>query len=116
MWRAALDSTCPLCKVGAFPRIPFPRHNKPWISQRTLHTRQRSQPSRMVLSDHVARPPASASARRPRQMEGPFAGMNRTVANIDPSKRRAKPTSESHDGRDKEKRSRKGRDFKALKM
>jgi len=71
----------------------------------------------MVLSDHVARPPASSNPRRPRRVDGPFAGMNRTVANIDPTKRRLPPASGSRDDRrSTATKERRGREFKALKM
>ncbi|TPX17333.1 uncharacterized protein E0L32_012188 [Thyridium curvatum] len=73
----------------------------------------------MVLSDRVARPPSSrdGAERTPRKRpDGPFSGMNRTVANIDPSKRRGPVPTEAQT----EKRRSRGRDdrkgFKALKM
>ena len=73
----------------------------------------------MVLSDRVARPPSQRpgggdpSKRPRRRVDGPFTGMNRTVANIDPSRR----TSLQSRDRDKKGRSNKDdKNFKALKM
>lgn len=72
----------------------------------------------MVLSDRVARPPSQRSgagdpSKRPRRrVDGPFTGMNRTVANLDT--RRPPPQS-----RDRDKKGRSNKDdknFKALKM
>lgn len=61
----------------------------------------------MVLADHVGRSPARGRSRTPR--EGPFGGLNRTVANVDP---RRQPAAQ------KETRGRKNGpdDRKALKM
>lgn len=60
----------------------------------------------MVLSDRVARPPTSRydrddrSGRPARKVDGPFAGMNRTVANLDPMRRIAQSRARSKDGQD----------------
>ena len=87
----------------------------------------------MVLSDRVARGPQTEAPRRPRDRpDGPWAGTNRTVANIDPTRRRGPPRSEDArertDSRDNTRGTRErgfgGRDrdrdndnrFKALKM
>lgn len=81
-------------------------------------------PSRMVLSDHVHRPPSLRDGRRPRQgaVDGPFAGMNRTVANVDAPRSRgprvaSRPGAEDRrrDGR-KNYRERAKEDRKALNM
>ena len=46
----------------------------------------------MVLSDQVARGPRTDAPRRPRDRpDGPWAATNRTVANIDPTRRRGPP-------------------------
>ncbi|ERS97214.1 hypothetical protein HMPREF1624_06545 [Sporothrix schenckii ATCC 58251] len=50
------------------------------LQRRGLAAQRRKTPSRMVLSDRVARPPPTRQARR--REAGPFTGMNRTVANI----------------------------------
>ncbi len=77
----------------------------------------------MVLSDRVSRPSPSRddSSKRPRKRtgyEGPFAGMNRTVANIEPARRPA-PKTETWDKPERRSRDRdsRGKDTrKALKM
>ncbi|KXX79475.1 ATP-dependent RNA helicase mrh4, mitochondrial [Madurella mycetomatis] len=121
MWRTARDSVCLICRSAAAPRKPLLEPGQPWINQRTFATR-RERPSRMVLSDRVARGPPARGAdapRRPRNRpDGPFSGMNRTVANIDPARQRGAPHSGSKSrdrdakGRDRDEK----RDFKALKM
>ncbi|KAK4163423.1 putative ATP-dependent RNA helicase mrh-4 mitochondrial precursor [Cladorrhinum sp. PSN259] len=121
MWRAARDSVCLICRSAVTSSTP---NKQPWINQRTFATRARERPSRMVLSDNVARRPPSrdGDSRKPKnRQEGPFGGMNRTVANVDP--RRVPPSTSSpsssrdrdHD-RDRDYKGRDDRDFKALKM
>ncbi|OAA74662.1 DNA/RNA helicase, DEAD/DEAH box type [Akanthomyces lecanii RCEF 1005] len=57
----------------------------PCLGARFASTRRDARPSRMVLSDNVHRTPsATKDARRKRQAPGPFGGMNKRVANIDP--------------------------------
>lgn len=57
----------------------------PSIAVRLASTRGDARPSRMVLSDNVHRSPtANKDARRKREAPGPFGGMNKRVANIDP--------------------------------
>ncbi|KAJ9137242.1 hypothetical protein NKR23_g9204 [Pleurostoma richardsiae] len=71
----------------------------------------------MILSDRVARPPhrRDDSSRKPRRrVEGPFAGMNRTVANIDPIRRIAQSRSKQKSEKGGREKGDKG--FKALKM
>ncbi|KAK0711124.1 P-loop containing nucleoside triphosphate hydrolase protein [Lasiosphaeris hirsuta] len=147
MLRTPRDSVCLICRSAARPGRVSLEPGLPWVSQRAFGTRQnrRSTPSRMILSDrsHVAQPPASrgldvnggggGNNKRPKDMPaGPWAAMNRTVANIDVSKRPAAartrdatPTSmstrsEAHRDRDRAKdRDKKGggrRPFKALNM
>lgn len=61
------------------------------LAQRFLSRQAKSPPSHMVLSDRVRRSPGSSFAdkRRSRQhsVDGPFAGMNRRVANVPPTPR-----------------------------
>ncbi|KAL2022281.1 hypothetical protein VTK56DRAFT_5679 [Thermocarpiscus australiensis] len=134
MWRTARDSVCLLCRSAAASRRAFLEPGRSWTgqigqigpisqtTQRAFATR-RERPSRMVLSDQVARGPpargADAARRRRDQPDGPFGGMNRTVANVDLSRRRPPPPPPS--GRDRDSRARDHedddkRDFKALKM
>ncbi|KAJ6784426.1 hypothetical protein PWT90_07063 [Aphanocladium album] len=82
----------------------------PCIGARFASMRRDARPSRMVLSDNVHRAPSSGKdARRKRQAPGPFGGMNRRVANIDP---RRLPRTEF----EKRSETRKPDDRKALKM
>ncbi|KAB5570650.1 P-loop containing nucleoside triphosphate hydrolase protein [Coniochaeta sp. 2T2.1] len=125
MLSRAAEFACPLCRftIGArqirSQQLP-PAQQQPWSSQRWYATRQerRQPPSRMVLSDRVDRPPSQRpgggdpSKRPRRRVDGPFTGMNRTVANLDT--RRPPPQS-----RDRDKKGRSNKDdknFKALKM
>lgn len=76
----------------------------------------------MVLSDNVHRSPASKNSNRSsrREVAGPFAGMNRTVANIDFNKgraARAKPASQQDRNAPRKSNERRSNDDrKALKM
>ncbi|CAK7207363.1 RNA helicase [Sporothrix eucalyptigena] len=103
MLRAALDPVCPVCRTAATPTSQLRLSlSRPWHSQisqtvqqpqdqlqkRFLGMQRRKIPSRMVLSDTVARSPPARQSRR--KTAGPFTGMNRTVANI-----RDKPSSAS---------------------
>ncbi|KAH8894808.1 P-loop containing nucleoside triphosphate hydrolase protein [Thozetella sp. PMI_491] len=105
MWRSALDSMCVLCRLSTAPMRPLATPIQPWLVQRSFATRQTRRPSRMVLSDRVDRPPPSRTdpTKRPRRRtgyDGPFGGMNRTVANIEPPKARAaKPETRDRGGR-----------------
>ncbi|KAK3990607.1 putative ATP-dependent RNA helicase mrh-4 mitochondrial precursor [Cladorrhinum sp. PSN332] len=117
MWRTARDSVCLICRSAATTT----RQSQPWINQRTFATRARERPSRMVLSDNVARRPPSrdGAARKPRRQEGPFGGMNRTVANVDRQRAPPPPSSSTpsrHRDRDTDHKYKDDRDFKALKM
>ncbi|AEO57655.1 hypothetical protein MYCTH_2304071 [Thermothelomyces thermophilus ATCC 42464] len=94
------------------------------MGQRTFATRG-DRPSRMVLSDRVARgsraDDASKRSRDRDRPEGPWGGANRTVANIDPARRRG-PASNRRDRkadtRDEpgQTRDKDESHFKALKM
>ncbi|KAJ4304446.1 RNA helicase [Collariella sp. IMI 366227] len=102
MWRTARDSVCLLTTLV--------ESGRPWINQRTFGTRgrERERPSRMVLSDRVARGPRPEAPRRPRDKpDGPWAGTNRTVANVDRGRGR------SADFRDRD--SRDGRNNRSLR-
>ncbi|POR37931.1 ATP-dependent RNA helicase MRH4, mitochondrial [Tolypocladium paradoxum] len=121
----APNSVCSLC-IFALGRRPVPRIIvQPCPGQRFLSRQGKARPSRMVLSDQVHRPPSSRGGRRshPGSVAGPFAGMNRRVANVDPSRApRAARGSSATDkkdpgrdsGRDNDRRSKDDR--KALKM
>ncbi|KAK5990225.1 ATP-dependent RNA helicase MRH4 [Cladobotryum mycophilum] len=90
------------------------------LGQRFVSLRTKSRPSRMVLADQVYRTPASRDDRKSRQRApGPFGGMNRTVANIEPRRppsrsRAASPSNRNGPRRDDERRPKDDR--KALKM
>ncbi|KAI0024763.1 hypothetical protein F4780DRAFT_768715 [Xylariomycetidae sp. FL0641] len=77
---------CPSCLFAAASRLVSRSARQPWAAQRLFSRRARPGPSRMVLSDRVDRPRRDAgdSERSPRRREGPFGGMNQTVANIRP--------------------------------
>ncbi|GJN77509.1 RNA helicase [Purpureocillium lilacinum] len=74
----------------------------------------------MVLSDQVHRTPTSRDDRRSRQrsVDGPFAGMNRRVANVEPRRQRKSADAATGDRRDsgKDYARRSKDDRKALKM
>lgn len=73
----------------------------------------------MVLSDQVHRTPTQRGPRARDAGPGPFGGMNRTVANIDPARRGARARALSKDGDKsgrKDSKSRGGNERKALKM
>ncbi|KAH6627883.1 P-loop containing nucleoside triphosphate hydrolase protein [Chaetomium tenue] len=134
MWRAARGSVCLLCRSAAQPRTALLESAQPWISQRSFAVRRdatRDRPSRMVLSDRVARGPRTDSPRRPRDRpDGPWAGANQTVANVDRDRRRRPPGStqerdrgtrdrDTRDTRERRPGASRDRDdnrFKALKM
>ncbi|UNI14353.1 RNA helicase [Purpureocillium takamizusanense] len=115
-------SICSLC-ISALGRRPVPRAiaQQPCLGQRFLSRPPRSRPSRMVLSDQVHRAPTSRDDRRSRQrsVDGPFAGMNRRVANVEPRRER-KTADAAPGGRQRDPRKDRARgpkdDRKALKM
>ena len=127
MWRTARESVCLLCRSAAAASRRTARLDPgaQWTPRRAFATR-RERPSRMVLSDRVSSggPRASDRPSSHRSPEGPFGGMNRTVANVDPSPRRPPPPARGRDARDKESGGggggggggREEGDFKALKM
>ncbi|KAI0122002.1 ATP-dependent RNA helicase mrh-4 [Daldinia grandis] len=82
---------CPSCLFAASNPTGFQSAYRPWVTaqQRFFSGRGRTSPSRMVLSDRVARPPRrdtdgdGRGSRRPSQRSaGPFGGMNQTYAGI----------------------------------
>ncbi|KAL6891433.1 P-loop containing nucleoside triphosphate hydrolase protein [Trichoderma longibrachiatum] len=101
---------------SGFGRAKTPQ---PCLGQRSLTQRARDRPSRMILADQVHKTPRlDRDDRKPRRerLAGPFAGMNRTVANIDPSRAAARARSaDRKDSRDDGRR-RPPNDRKALKM
>lgn len=74
----------------------------------------------MILSDQVYRTPAAGKdPKTRREVDGPFTGMNRTVANVDPARRaagRARAAAASMDTRGKKNNSGPRDERKALKM
>ncbi|KAI0202771.1 ATP-dependent RNA helicase mrh-4, mitochondrial [Astrocystis sublimbata] len=104
---------CPSCLFTATTRS---------LSQRLFSGRAKASPSRMVLSDRVARAPrrvdddTNASKPRRRPSEGPFGGMNQTVARLrdDPPRRPARSTPRNdRDHRGGSRSSNRDRDHKA---
>ncbi|KAI1374565.1 ATP-dependent RNA helicase mrh-4 [Hypoxylon crocopeplum] len=78
---------CPSCLFAKKSRNIAQLASRPWAAQRFLSGRSRANPSRMVLSDRVARSPRRDAQDQERdkprrRSEGPFGGMNRTTANI----------------------------------
>lgn len=155
MWKTARDSVCLLCRSGvaARPRVAADLESRRiWTEQRAAFASIRGgrgggrdgdrdrRPSRMVLSDRVARGPSSgdrigagadrrsggSSSTRPRdQVDGPFGGMNRTTANIRPRPNERNTAAggdrEGREGGGRDRKDGKGgrrepRNFKALKM
>ena len=127
MWKAVINFPCPLQRLSVpSHRAALRQSSRPYLNQRSYAThRERKAPSRMVLSDHVARPRVArddATKRPRRRPEGPFAAMNRSVANIDPTSRTPPASSSREDVTRDEKRPRDGKGgkgrkgFKALKM
>lgn len=121
--RSALDSICPMCRVALNSRTSNIRKplQQPWTAVRFASS-FRDKPARMVLSDRVAHPPRldDAGQRKPRRraVDGPFEGMNRTVANIDPMRRIAQSRGSrgKDDKDDKERTPHHKANFKALRM
>lgn len=122
--KALSETVCPLCRFAVDSRRPAVRNAipQPWASYRFASSfrQKRSTPSRMVLSDSVARRRDDDGSKKPRRrtVDGPFSGMNRTVANIDPMRRIAQ--ARTRDKAEKAGKERDGKDgkskFKALRM
>ncbi|KAH7329174.1 P-loop containing nucleoside triphosphate hydrolase protein [Stachybotrys elegans] len=95
--RAGPSSVCVLCTSSLLrPRLPL----QPCVNRRFVSLRAKPRPSRMTLSDQVHRTPLRGE-RKPRRsdVDGPFAGMNRTVANIDPKLKALRSRSREAAGR-----------------
>ncbi|OAQ96626.1 hypothetical protein LLEC1_06141 [Akanthomyces lecanii] len=84
--KSALLNAGLLARRTTLPLLPaLPPLIHPCIGVRFASMRREARPSRMVLSDNVHRTPSSTKdVRRKRQAPGPFGGMNKRVANIDP--------------------------------
>ncbi|KAH7162603.1 P-loop containing nucleoside triphosphate hydrolase protein [Dactylonectria estremocensis] len=124
MHRIKANSICSLCLSTGRPIAVVRAPLQTCISQRfaSNHMNSRpSRPSRMVLSDRVDRPPPSRDDRRRHRESapGPFGGMNRKFANIDPDRatrnRALAPKDSKGKGRDVKRGDDKD-DRKALKM
>ncbi|EGR52794.1 uncharacterized protein TRIREDRAFT_54064 [Trichoderma reesei QM6a] len=129
MRRAAANSVClrcvhtirsrPLVQPSLTSSILPTVQPQPCLGQRSLTHRAKDRPSRMILADQVHRTPRlGRDDRKPRRerVAGPFAGMNRTVANVDPSRAASRARSaDRKDSRDDSRR-RPPNDRKALKM
>ncbi|KAI5465760.1 ATP-dependent RNA helicase [Mariannaea sp. PMI_226] len=92
MHRAAVGSICSLCLSAGRPAATIRPALLPCITQRFASLRMKPRPSRMVLADRVSQAPPSRDDRRTRRENapGPFGGMNKTFANIDPARRSAR--------------------------
>ncbi|KAH6654118.1 ATP-dependent RNA helicase [Truncatella angustata] len=113
---------CPLCLFSTRQQSAQALR-QPWAAQRSYafsrnpRAGRSSSPSRMVLSDDVARPPAHRNDRgrdsdRPKQRPGPFGGMN-----VKEFRGRDGPSSASADSRGGQDRGKKNdRRTKAMKM
>ncbi|KAL7798414.1 P-loop containing nucleoside triphosphate hydrolase protein [Trichoderma ceciliae] len=118
----AANSVCLRC-IHTIRSRPFIQTSvQPCLSQRFLSQRVQERPSRMILADQVHRTPRlSRDDRKPRRerVDGPFSGMNRTVANFDPSRASTRARSAHYDDRKSSQGKDKWRpqnDRKALKM
>ncbi|KAL2164544.1 hypothetical protein VTH06DRAFT_3761 [Thermothelomyces fergusii] len=103
MWRRARESVCLICRSATQRTAALVEPGQPWVvktmlatamGQRPFATRG-DRPSRMVLSDRVDRGPRAdgpgprrARGRDRDRPDGPWGGTNRTVANVDPARRR----------------------------
>ncbi|KAL2156082.1 hypothetical protein VTH82DRAFT_827 [Thermothelomyces myriococcoides] len=87
MWRRARESVCLICRSATQRTTALVESGQGRIvGQRTFATARGARPSRMVLSDRVAR--GSRRSRSRDRPEGPWGSTNRTVANVDPARRR----------------------------
>ncbi|KAL7937660.1 P-loop containing nucleoside triphosphate hydrolase protein [Trichoderma chlorosporum] len=92
---------------------------QPCLDQRFFSQRVKDRPSRMVLADQVHRAPRlSRDDRKPHRERpaGPFAGMNRRVANFDPNRAPTRARSGDRKSAQEDGRRRPQDDRKALKM
>ncbi|KAK0621310.1 P-loop containing nucleoside triphosphate hydrolase protein [Bombardia bombarda] len=137
MLRTTRESVCLICRSAATSTRTSAGLEKSWIGlgggtgRRAFATRgdreRRPGPARMVLSDRsqVARPPSTRddNVRKPRPaVDGPFAAMNRTTANIKfrpptiVETRSDRPDGGRDRDRDRKSHDKKGNRFKALNM
>ncbi|RBR19070.1 uncharacterized protein FIESC28_05741 [Fusarium coffeatum] len=126
MQRVATNSICSFCMFTSRPTITVKTSLQSCLGQRLASQHFKPRPSRMVLSDRVNQaPPSRDDRQRRREAPGPFGGMNRRVANVDPSRRagRQRPLtgkdSKGTNTRERDNRrggTRDGDDRKALKM
>ncbi|KAI0816350.1 ATP-dependent RNA helicase [Xylaria sp. FL0064] len=116
---------CPSCLFAVTTRVLSQSARQPWSAAQRLYSGQtRASPSRMVLSDRVARAPRrdtdSHDSKRPRRRsEGPFGGMNQTFARVRedaPGRPSRNIRHTDRDHRQKEKAKTDGRRIKAMKM
>ncbi|KAI0386117.1 ATP-dependent RNA helicase mrh-4 [Hypomontagnella monticulosa] len=115
---------CPACLFATKGRSALQLTSRPWTPQRFLSGRMRTSPSRMVLSDSVARAPRRDGRDRDdkkprRRLDGPFGGMNQTSFGAPerrPSSRPPTRFGDSKDGRDKRGGKKDDRRTKAMKM
>ncbi|KAI1281380.1 ATP-dependent RNA helicase [Xylaria sp. FL0933] len=116
---------CPSCLFAVTTRVLSQSVRQPWsAAQRLYSVRARASPSRMVLSDRVARAPRrdadSHDSKRPRRRsEGPFGGMNQTFARVRedaPGRPSRNIRHTDRDQRQKERARTDGRRIKAMKM
>ncbi|KAH6610356.1 atp-dependent rna helicase [Trichoderma cornu-damae] len=123
MRRAAANSVCLRCIRTVRSRPLAQPSAQPCLGQRLLSQRAKERPSRMILADRVHQTPRfSRDDRKPRRerIAGPFAGMNRTVANIDFGRASTSTSTRARSGDRKsptqEDKRRPRNDRKALKM
>ncbi|KAI0883616.1 P-loop containing nucleoside triphosphate hydrolase protein [Annulohypoxylon maeteangense] len=113
---------CPACQFAANSRAVIPFISRTWPTQRFFSGRARAGPSRMVLSDRVARPPRRDaqdhdSSTPHRRSQGPFGGMNQTYANIrEPTSRNSFRKNDDRSGGDRRGGQNDERRNKAMKM
>ncbi|KAI1743622.1 ATP-dependent RNA helicase [Xylaria scruposa] len=114
---------CPSCLFTVTTRALSQSARQPWTTQRLFSGRTKASPSRMILSDRVARAPrrdddGRDTSRPRRRSEGPFGGMNQTVARIreDAPRRPSRYTTHRNDRDQKDKDKKDGRRIKAMKM
>ncbi|KAI1144486.1 P-loop containing nucleoside triphosphate hydrolase protein [Hypoxylon sp. FL0543] len=117
-----LAPICPSCLFAAKTRHILPFASQSWAVQRFLSGQARAGPSRMVLSERVARSPRRdvrdrGGKKYPRRLEGPFGGMNQTTAPIrDPTQRNTPRATESRGGEGRRGGKKDERRTKAMKM
>ncbi|KAI8624397.1 ATP-dependent RNA helicase mrh-4, mitochondrial [Xylariaceae sp. FL1651] len=118
----ALAPICPSCLFTVSTRAFLQSTHQSWAARRLFSGRGRPGPSRMVLSDRVARTPRREADGRDskvprRRSEGPFGGMNQTFARVREDAPGRPPRTARHSDRDSRDKDRKDdRRVKAMKM